>query len=1063
MRNHSGFTSLGQIDFSGTTHAGLKLNSLTTAQRDALGENGEIIYNITTNTVQKYENGAWADIGADTLALLKANNLSDLASASAARTALGLGTAATVDDSTLMHLAGAETVTGPKTFNDGALLDKGNQVFNVKAYGAVGDGVTNDTTAIDAAISAAGAGVVFFPKSTGKYIYNGSMNPAAGAVLLGANTGVTISTSAQASGHNGIININNVDNVTVRNLTIEANLNATQSYTCITSYGGTGLKLIDCAFTGTTDAFGGLVMFDGQNGSASINNTLIQGCKFYGATNALRGIHLYGRNSHYVTRTKITNSHFEGIKGPAVYIDPYSDVTGTIVTGNTFKDLLYGGSSTSVGIALYIGVQTTGQGVDTVFSNNIYSNSLTTAGHQQGVVYFYNAKGIVISNNVATGSWTTSQNTAGPALAPGRISTPSTDITITGNRITGFDAAWDPDSMKRVEVANNIVTSCGEGLSLGYGTQKHVSIHHNTLYNSPNHTFGTGILFGNSTPLKCSVTDNIVIDDRATPVMTKPIELTGNFDFSDVVVRGNRFYAPNATFTFTSPSNLLTKELGSETSPLIVEDNEVVDTTGTLAYTRQGLNIKPITNSTTTLRVTKADGTTQVLDVDTTNGRVGIGTAAPATNIHALGSSNMELRLEGSTAGQQYLSFYKSGTFKWQMYMPGSSNDLRLLSSADRFILTAGGQLGLGQTPSTSPSAWLHLAAGAAAAGNAPLKLTSGTNLTAPEAGAVEFDGTHFYGTVGSTRYQLDQQTGSGSFAPIGAQYVTLATDSNLTNERVLTGTTNQITVTDGGAGGNVTLSTLQNIHTGASPTFAGLNLGTGNLSTVGNISLDGTAARDITVAANAASSPGQALTLAGEASGAGTDLAGASLILKSGAGTGTGTSTIQFWANKPASSTGSGAGTSVNIFNMSVSATGTIQLLPANASSGSGGLTAISSQPPQATSNVNGGELRLQASSSRGTGTSIVTIYTSPAGSSGSSSNTTVERLRADGPGNVSIGTAALSTSATDGFLYIPTCAGAPTGVPTSKTGLVPMIYDTTNNNFYFYNGSWKKTTAFA
>lgn len=51
----------------------------------------------------------------------------------------------------------------------------------------------------------------------------------------------------------------------------------------------------------------------------------------------------------------------------------------------------------------------------------------------------------------------------------------------------------------------------------------------------------------------------------------------------------------------------------------------------------------------------------------------------------------------------------------------------------------------------------------------------------------------------------------------------------------------------------------------------------------------------------------------------------------------------------------------------------------------------------------------------------------------------------------------AVLSTSATDGFVYLPTCAGTPTGTPTSFTGKCAMIYDTTNNKLNIYNGGWK------
>jgi hypothetical protein len=69
--------------------------------------------------------------------------------------------------------------------------------------------------------------------------------------------------------------------------------------------------------------------------------------------------------------------------------------------------------------------------------------------------------------------------------------------------------------------------------------------------------------------------------------------------------------------------------------------------------------------------------------------------------------------------------------------------------------------------------------------------------------------------------------------------------------------------------------------------------------------------------------------------------------------------------------------------------------------------------------------------------------------------------RLLLDKDGNVVVGSAALATNATNGFLYIPTCAGTPTGVPTAYTGMVAIIYDTTNNKLAVYNGAWKQTGA--
>jgi hypothetical protein len=52
----------------------------------------------------------------------------------------------------------------------------------------------------------------------------------------------------------------------------------------------------------------------------------------------------------------------------------------------------------------------------------------------------------------------------------------------------------------------------------------------------------------------------------------------------------------------------------------------------------------------------------------------------------------------------------------------------------------------------------------------------------------------------------------------------------------------------------------------------------------------------------------------------------------------------------------------------------------------------------------------------------------------------------------------AVVGTSATNGFLYVPTCAGTPTGTPTGITGMAPIIVNTTNNKLYFYSGgAWR------
>jgi hypothetical protein len=83
----------------------------------------------------------------------------------------------------------------------------------------------------------------------------------------------------------------------------------------------------------------------------------------------------------------------------------------------------------------------------------------------------------------------------------------------------------------------------------------------------------------------------------------------------------------------------------------------------------------------------------------------------------------------------------------------------------------------------TSPTAKIHLPASSSSAGSAPIKFTTGSALiTTPESGAFEYYGSHLYFTIGSTRYQLDQQL-------IGAKFPIRQSDGGFTNAIFMTST----------------------------------------------------------------------------------------------------------------------------------------------------------------------------------------------------------------------------------------------------------------------------------
>jgi hypothetical protein len=72
------------------------------------------------------------------------------------------------------------------------------------------------------------------------------------------------------------------------------------------------------------------------------------------------------------------------------------------------------------------------------------------------------------------------------------------------------------------------------------------------------------------------------------------------------------------------------------------------------------------------------------------------------------------------------------------------------------------------------------------------------------------------------------------SAAPLNSSYITVSSDGNLPNERILTGTANQISITDGGPNNNITLSIDNNYPGQTSITTLGtITTGTWNATTI--------------------------------------------------------------------------------------------------------------------------------------------------------------------------------------------------------------------------------------
>lgn len=233
--------------------------------------------------------------------------------------------------------------------------------------------------------------------------------------------------------------------------------------------------------------------------------------------------------------------------------------------------------------------------------------------------------------------------------------------------------------------------------------------------------------------------------------------------------------------------------------------------------------------------------------------------------------------------------------------------------------------------------------------------------------------------------------------------------------------------------------------------------------TTVGSGATAG-AALTISTGVGGATSAGGALTLVAGAGGS-TSGAGGAISITSGAG-GTGIAGAVDIAPGVSAGGGFSAATTIRGGSTTQASTGggnatvqggngsstgdggqaTLQGGAGGGTSGNGGVATVSGGSAQ--SSGNGGNVAVNGAPGTGTNKNGGSISLVPGAGTGTGQT-----------GYVYFSSAALATTATGGFTCIPTCAGAPTGVPGSiPTGTVPMVMDTTNSKIYFYiAGTWK------
>lgn len=152
---------------------------------------------------------------------------------------------------------------------------------------------------------------------------------------------------------------------------------------------------------------------------------------------------------------------------------------------------------------------------------------------------------------------------------------------------------------------------------------------------------------------------------------------------------------------------------GTTISPKVANDSVDI---GAGIYTGAGMigaYVKPASDSTAGIQLQKSDGT-NILNVDTSNNRVGIGFNSPAELLHIRGLTDIGFRVQATAANSVAKAIISNDAKQWWLKVDGGSSDELAIrdntGGVDR--ITIGNRIEMNATIGYTPSGDQSLAAG---------------------------------------------------------------------------------------------------------------------------------------------------------------------------------------------------------------------------------------------------------------------------------------------------------------------------------------------------------------